>query len=125
MLPAAQFLRSSTACVHFVDADEASALASHGDVTVTSIDACSIDGGLLTALAAALQFPEYFGENWDAAEECLAGLPADRAQVVCIRDARSLWFEAPRDCALLIETWLSVVESRGREAAGFHLVFVW
>lgn len=43
---------------------------------------------LLKALATGLNFPEYFGWNWDALEECLRDLS---------------WIEAPRDIVLFHE----------------------
>jgi len=49
-------------------------------------------------VAAALQFPYYFGENWDADARLLADLAwlnAD-AMVICIADARSTSRQAPR-----------------------------
>jgi len=49
--------------------------------------------------AAALQFPLYFGENWDAAHDCLADLAWLRADglVVCVTDAGHLLDAAPAE----------------------------
>jgi RNAse (barnase) inhibitor barstar len=52
---------------------------------------------LFDEFAAALQFPAYFGENWDALDECLADLswlPADR-YLIAITAAHEVLDRAP------------------------------
>lgn len=39
---------------------------------------------LLTALADALQFPDYFGQNWDAAWDCLTDLDWQDAHAITL-----------------------------------------
>lgn len=53
--------------------------------------------GLFDEMAAALQFPSYFGENWDAFDECLADmdwLPKNIGIVVVILDPGEVLAEA-------------------------------
>jgi Barstar (barnase inhibitor) len=67
--------------------------------------------GLLDEFAAALQFPLYFGRNWDALEECLSDLewlPAD-AYVFIISDAvLILKSEEQRDLVTFFDILLAV-----------------
>ena len=35
---------------------------------------CATDAGFLKEISAAMQFPDYFGENWNAWEECMTDL---------------------------------------------------
>ena len=47
---------------------------------------CSTSESLFQEFAAALQFPYYFGNNWDAFDECIADLswlPADKYLLFC------------------------------------------
>lgn len=55
-------------------------------------------GGLFDEMAAALQFPYYFGENWPAFDECLADmdwlLPVNAGIVILVYDALEVLADA-------------------------------
>src|SRR5437588_6402253 len=59
--------------------------------------------------AAALQFPCYFGDNWDAFHDCVTDLEwlHAKAVVLCVTDAGRLLDAAPADAA----TFASVIKS--------------
>ncbi len=111
------------AAVHFVHADELPPLDAR--FTVGEIRVASTREQLLAGIAEALSFPDYFGGNWDAVEECLLELPSETAVVLIVREAKRLWRDLPEECGHLVETWLGVVEERSRRDGGLHLVFVW
>ena len=94
---------------------------------------CQTVAGLLTECARALDFPDYFGHNWDALEECLADLewlPA-KGYVLLITDAGCVlpdddeeyetFLEILRDAG---EAWGSGQAGMGaRRATPFHVLF--
>ena len=94
---------------------------------------CQTTAGLLTEWARALDFPDYFGHNWDALEECLADLewvPA-KGYILLITDAARVlpddeeeyetFLEILRDAG---EAWGSGQAGMGtRRAAPFHVLF--
>lgn len=94
---------------------------------------CSTTASLLTECARALDFPDYFGHNWDALEECLTDLewlPA-KGYILLITDAAHLlpddeeeyetFLEILRDAG---ETWGSGQAGMGaRQATPFHVLF--
>jgi hypothetical protein len=92
--------------------------------------------GLFDELAAALQFPYYFGENWSAFDECLADmdwLPVNAGIVIAVLDPDQVL--AAEDDAELVtfvraiahaaETYAEPIESGewwDRPAVPFHVV---
>jgi RNAse (barnase) inhibitor barstar len=81
--------------------------------------------------AAALQFPYYFGENWDAFHDCLTDLRWLRAEalVLCFVDADQLLDKATAE---QVENFAKVIEeavrhwnqpAQPRTPTPFHVVF--
>lgn len=86
-------------------------------------------------VAAALQFPLYFGENWNAFKDCITDLEwiVGDAYILLVSDAASLLSEADsEDFRILIkmlsianEEWLEPNKyiQRNRPVTPFHVVF--
>ena len=52
-------------------------------------------------LSAKLNFPDYYGHNWDAFDECIADPEIELPQRVLVRGLSALVRTLPRDAALL------------------------
>ena len=90
---------------------------------------CRTTAGLFAELAEVLEFPDYFGHNWDALEECLADLewlPA-KGYVLVFTDAELILPDDEDE----FETFLEVVNDAGeawaagqagKRAKPFHIV---
>lgn len=79
---------------------------------------CRTKPALLAEFARALEFPAYFGRNWDALEECLTDLgwlPA-RGYVLVVTDADRLLWRRPTE----YRTFIGILEAAAREWAGPH-----
>lgn len=93
---------------------------------------CSTPAGLFTEFARALEFPDYFGHNWDAMEECLADLewlPA-KGYILLITDAQAvLPVDADEYDTLLEilsdagEAWSSGQAGGDSKTVAFHTLF--
>lgn len=93
---------------------------------------CRTPSGLFGEFARALAFPNYFGHNWDALEECLADLewlPAI-GYILLITDAQAVLPDDEEEYETLLEVlsdageaWSKGQTSDGRRAP-FHVVFV-
>lgn len=93
------------------------------------LDAGSIltETDFFAAVARVMRFPDYFGNNWDALDECLGDmewLPSP-GYVLFIHGAEGLWGRSARIAGSLLETWLFVSEEWSKEGVPFHLVFIW
>ena len=73
---------------------------------------------LLRNIATALQFPSWFGHNWDALEDCLSDLPAE-GYVLLIEGA-----EAGDDLGVLIDVLRSSASSWAARGKPFFAVFI-
>ena len=98
--------------------------------TVAYIDGVRLTSkdGMLDAFAEALAFPEYFGRNWDALEECLhdatlpAGLCIDRAGIPESADPDS-WEILLDILAASAEDWQAVEQPFSIFLRGGHAAY--
>ena len=81
---------------------------------------------LLDAIAEGFGFPDWFGRNWDALEECLRDLDAvNDGYALVISDATTLWAERPRLSGTLVEVWLDAAADGAERGVELRLVFEW
>lgn len=94
---------------------------------------CKTSANLFAEFAQALKFPDYFGHNWDAMEECLADLewlPA-KGYVIVITDAGGVLPEDEEEYETFLEILRDAGEAWGNGQAGigahratpFHVLF--
>ena len=94
---------------------------------------CKTPANLFAEFARALKFPDYFGHNWDALEECLADLewlPA-KGYVLLITDAECVLPDNEEDYETFLEILRDAGEAWGNGQAGtgarratpFHVLF--
>ncbi len=132
MFPVDILRRVTWECVHFSSAREVDhALDAFNEEGFTVVDirasAVHAERDLVAVLGRSLQFPEYFGNNWDALDECLADLswlPAG-GYVVCFYGAEQIWRDMPRSLGKLVSAWLFAAERWSKQDVPFHLIFVW
>lgn len=81
--------------------------------------------GLLAGIAAALKFPEWFGGNWDALEECLTDLPSDnvRGFVLLLDQSAEFAGHSPNDFAAAVEIFESIAEFWAEQDKAFWTLF--
>jgi len=132
MLAVEDLTRAKWNCLHFALPEEAHStraeLASRG-LAVFDIDGGTIEtkDQLLSALAQAMRFPDYFGMNWDALDECLRSmdwLPSD-GYVLFFKNAESFWQKSSHLAGMFTEIWMAAAEEWGSREIPFHLIFVW
>jgi hypothetical protein len=105
--------------VHFATEEAAEALRADAALRISDLPG---DAELFAGLASALDFPDYFGRNWDAVEECLRDVDSYVVNVLLVEDAAKRWEGDPKGMATLVEIWTSTAAERN---ADLHLVFVW
>ena len=94
---------------------------------------CKTPANLFAEFARALEFPDYFGQNWDALEECLADLewlPA-KGYILLITDAEGVLPDDDEEYETFLEILRDAGEAWGtgqagiaaRRATPFHVLF--
>ena len=91
-----------------------------------SFDAAEIDlksGDALTAIAKAMRFPDWFGKNWDALEDCLSDLSWRKGEghVLVLRNWQGM---TPDDLGVLIDVLRSSAEFWSGRGRPFFAVLV-
>jgi hypothetical protein len=129
MISADRLARPDWSCVHFTAEGPDEEQLEEREIALIRIhgERISDEGELLDALAVGFSFPDYFGRNWDGADECLrdlSWLPAE-GYVLVVRDAAELWRSEHRAAGRLVESWLFCAEAWARREKPFHLVFEW
>lgn len=136
-----ELLAPSWRCVHFLDAGEAAALErplADSSLLVVDVDATDLltDERLLRTLGEVFRFPDYYGQNYSALDECLRDLdwlPAP-GYVLRMAGAQQLWRDAPVVGGNLLRTWTFCAEYWSARQAGnhvqppptpFHLLMIW
>lgn len=132
MLVVEDLTRAKWRCLHFAAAEEAGAI--KAELARRGLAVLEIDGGaietkehLLSATAEAMHFPDYFGRNWDALDECLRDMTwmPSAGYVLFFKNAEAFWQTSSHLAGTFTEIWMSAAEEWSRQEIPFHLIFVW
>lgn len=120
--------RPSITSIHFLkDAALIESVEKSG-VSVMECDLSDVHDadGLFSAVSEAMQFPEYFGGNWDALDECLGDLDwlPSSGFVLLAKGAHKAWSNNPQVMGVFTNCWLEANEYWFEQGIPFHLVFV-
>ena len=131
MIRAEDLKKTNWQCIHF--APESNVNAALGDLTNTefamfrvNVKDVESEQELFARIASEMRFPDYFGSNWDAFDECLRDLEwlPSKGYVLILDNSTSFWRSSPQVGGKLIESWLFVAQEWALEQTPFHLVFV-
>ena len=126
---AEDFNRATVECIHFLepsqfpDRSELAKLGLH--IAEISAKRIKTKADLLDAIAEAMNFPAYFGKNWDALEDCLRDLEwiSAKGYALLIHHSQPLWKNGTRLAGQLVESWLSCNDFWLTQKVPFHMVF--
>ena len=115
-------------CIHFVSniSEVSTEKISHKLIFLVA-SSLSSEEGLFKALSESFNFPGYFGNNWDALDECLRDLewlPSEDGWVLIMKGSKQLWENHTVMAGKFISSWLLSAEEWSKEQKPFHLVFV-
>jgi RNAse (barnase) inhibitor barstar len=118
-------------CVHFgtlLEGRKEIELCKERGFTAIQVDLTGIqeNEALLAKIASAMKFPEYFGMNWDAMDECLRDLSwlNPKGVLLVLENSQDVWRQ-PTLAGQLVGSWLFCAESWAQDGVPFHLGFTW
>ena len=118
-------------CVHFgtlLEGRKAIKLCRDRGFCAIQVDLASVqnEGDLLSRLASAMNFPDYFGMNWNTLIDCLRDLSwlSPTGLLLVLENSEGLWRQ-PKVAGSLVEVWLLCAEFWAKHGAPFHLGFTW
>lgn len=96
------------------------------DVATISLSGITGKRELLDRFAAALAFPEWFGANWDALQDCLSDLSwrDGRGQLLVIDGFEALQAASRDDCGVLLDVLAESADHWLWQERPFFAVFV-
>ncbi len=121
--------RASPASIHFIDNERRVVAAINNlKLAVMEGDIAEVHDskGLFDVVAAAMSFPDYFGSNWDAVDECLedmSWLPS-KGYVLVLHGGTAGWSQNGCAMGMLVTSWLEATKYWVAKKIPFHLVFV-
>jgi len=96
------------------------------DIVSISLADVAAKDALLERFAAALAFPDWFGANWDALEDCLGDLSwrPDTGHLLLIEGFETLASTARDDFGVLLDLLADVAEQSMARGRAFFALFV-
>lgn len=129
MLNTRTLSNTSEVCIHFakefLTRDELANLDSF--VAFQSLKDVKNKTDLFNVVSETLGFPDYFGHNWDAMDECLTDLAEwlpSKGYILVFTDSVDAWASCSYDLGVFINCWLTANLHWKADGIPFHLVFV-
>ena len=110
-------------CIHFAKSGEIDSSEDHISIEIVEEETKET---LLDKLSEALSFPDYFGNNWDATNDCLRDLSwlEKDGYTLIVKNASVLLSKKQVLAGELISAWLSAAEYWSKEGKPFHMVLI-
>lgn len=124
-VPAPSGLRS----VHFTERAPNPDIAAENGIRLIELDGTRIadKDTLLAAISEGFEFPDYFGGNWDALDECLRDLGSwleANGYAIVIEKGEAFWRHDADLAAKLVKAWTDAAGPWIEKGVPFNLVFV-
>ena len=120
---------TSLRSVHFTERAPNPEIAAENTIRMIELNGEKLEGEveLMAAISQGFEFPDYFGANWDALEECLRDMGSwlDAKGYAIVMEKGEAFWRADADLAgRLVRSWTTAAEKWVADGVPFNLVFV-